>query len=101
MDDQTDMSGSLAGLPRLQAHPDGDAQEVQTFDMMNRRGFWPTCLSRWFRRRRNCAGIEMTPGEAREGVYGMTMAGGKKVSRGTAVRKRLVTQKHVGARFGD
>ncbi|MCY6379265.1 DUF1244 domain-containing protein [Hoeflea prorocentri] len=45
--------------------------DVQNIDLMNLGGFCRNCLSNWYQKAANEAGVELTKPEAREIVYGM------------------------------
>jgi len=53
-------------VQHLRSRPD-----VQNIDMMNLAGFCRNCLSKWYKAAADDAGLEVTPDQAREEVYGM------------------------------
>jgi uncharacterized protein len=53
-------------LQHLRSRPD-----VQNIDMMNLAGFCRNCLSKWFKAAADDLGVNVTPEQAREEIYGM------------------------------
>lgn len=56
-------------VQHLRSRPD-----VQNIELMNLAGFCRNCLSKWYKAAADDAGIELTPDQARETVYGMPYA---------------------------
>ncbi|WXL24729.1 DUF1244 domain-containing protein [Ectopseudomonas mendocina] len=48
--------------------------DVQNIDLMNLAGFCRNCLSKWFKSAADDLGVNITPDEAREEIYGMPYA---------------------------
>ena len=71
MDDLTRTELEAAAFRRLRDHL-RERTEVQNIDLMNLAGFCRNCLSRWYQEAAAERGIEMTKGEGREAVYGMS-----------------------------
>ncbi|MFC2970687.1 DUF1244 domain-containing protein [Azotobacter bryophylli] len=53
-------------VQHLRSRPD-----VQNIDLMNLAGFCRNCLSKWLKAAADDLGVEMTPEQAREEIYGM------------------------------
>lgn len=56
-------------IQHLRSRPD-----VQNIDLMNLAGFCRNCLSKWYKAAADDLGVEVTPDQAREEVYGMPYA---------------------------
>jgi uncharacterized protein len=56
-------------VQHLRSRPD-----VQNIDLMNQAGFCRNCLSKWFKAAADDIGVQITPDEAREEIYGMPYA---------------------------
>ena len=48
--------------------------DVQNIDLMNLAGFCRNCLSKWYKAAADDLGLEVTPDQAREEIYGMPYA---------------------------
>ena len=48
--------------------------DVQNIDLMNLSGFCRNCLSKWYKAAADDMGVELSPDQAREAVYGMPYA---------------------------
>ena len=70
-DEQTQVELEAAAFRTLTAHL-LKRNDVQNIDIMNLAGFCRNCLSKWYLAAAEERGIEMTMGDARERVYGMT-----------------------------
>lgn len=53
-------------VQHLRSRPD-----VQNIDLMNLAGFCRNCLSKWLKAAADDLGVELTPEQAREEIYGM------------------------------
>ena len=53
-------------VQHLRSRPD-----VQNIELMNLAGFCRNCLSKWLKAAADDLGVEMTPEQAREEIYGM------------------------------
>jgi len=62
-----------AAFRSLVAHLRGRT-DVQNIDLMNLAGFCRNCLSRWYAEAAAEKGVEISKGDARERIYGMTYA---------------------------
>lgn len=51
-----------------------DRTDVQNIELMNLAGFCRNCLSKWYKAAADDLGIELTPEQARETIYGMPYA---------------------------
>ena len=56
-------------VQHLRSRPD-----VQNIDLMNLAGFCRNCLSKWYKAAADDLGLEVTPDQAREEIYGMSYA---------------------------
>jgi hypothetical protein len=56
-------------VQHLRSRPD-----VQNIELMNLAGFCRNCLSKWFKAAADDIGVQITPDEAREEIYGMPYA---------------------------
>ncbi|BAU76420.1 DUF1244 domain-containing protein [Metapseudomonas furukawaii] len=48
--------------------------DVQNIELMNLAGFCRNCLSKWFKAAADDLGVDVTPDQAREEIYGMPYA---------------------------
>ena len=55
-----------------------ERKDVQNLDLMNLAGFCRNCLSKWYREEAKKRGIEVSDGDARKHVYGMSYEEWKK-----------------------
>ncbi|MGQ7956679.1 DUF1244 domain-containing protein [Pseudomonas sp. SP16.1] len=56
-------------VQHLRSRPD-----VQNIELMNLAGFCRNCLSKWYKAAADDLGVELSPDQAREAVYGMPYA---------------------------
>ncbi|MFI8610607.1 DUF1244 domain-containing protein [Pseudomonas sp. NPDC077649] len=56
-------------VQHLRTRPD-----VQNIELMNLAGFCRNCLSKWYKAAADDLGVELSPEQAREAVYGMPYA---------------------------
>jgi hypothetical protein len=56
-------------VQHLRSRPD-----VQNIDLMNLAGFCRNCLSKWYKAAADDLGLDVTPDQAREEIYGMPYA---------------------------
>ena len=56
-------------VQHLRTRPD-----VQNIELMNLAGFCRNCLSKWYKAAADDLGVELSPDQAREAVYGMPYA---------------------------
>ncbi|AMO78501.1 hypothetical protein SAMN05216577_13461 [Pseudomonas citronellolis] len=49
-------------------------KDVQNIDLMNLAGFCRNCLSKWYKAAADDMGLELSPEQAREEIYGMPYA---------------------------
>ncbi|HCP56565.1 MULTISPECIES: DUF1244 domain-containing protein [Pseudomonas] len=56
-------------VQHLRSRPD-----VQNIDLMNMAGFCRNCLSKWYKAAGDDLGLDVTPDQAREEIYGMPYA---------------------------
>ena len=73
LDDATLEKLEAAAFRRLRDHLRART-DVQNIDMMNLAGFCRNCLSKWFKAAADDIGVQITPDEAREEIYGMPYA---------------------------
>ena len=73
MNDQQRLELEAAAFRRLVAHLDS-RKDVQNIDLMNLAGFCRNCLSKWYKAAADDLGLEVTPDQAREEIYGMPYA---------------------------
>ena len=62
-----------AAFRRLVSHL-RERTDVQNIDLMNLAGFCRNCLSKWYKAAADDLGLEVTPDQAREEIYGMPYA---------------------------
>lgn len=60
-----------AVLRRLIRHLVEERPDVQNIDLMNLAGFCRNCLADWYREAAANRGLDLSPDEAREAIYGM------------------------------
>jgi hypothetical protein len=87
MDEQTKLELEAAAFRRLLAHLD-ERKDVQNIDMMNLTGFCRNCLSRWYQEAAAEKGLDLDKEAAREVVYGMPYASGRRSIRPRRARSR-------------
>ena len=51
-----------------------ERSDVQNIDLMNLAGFCRNCLSKWYKAAADDLGLDVTPEQAREEIYGMPYA---------------------------
>ncbi len=56
-------------VQHLRSRPD-----VQNIELMNLAGFCRNCLAKWYKAAADDLGVELSPDQAREAVYGMPYA---------------------------
>jgi uncharacterized protein len=73
MNEQERLELEAAAFRRLVQHL-RSRPDVQNIDLMNLAGFCRNCLSKWYKAAADDLGVEVTPDQAREEVYGMPYA---------------------------
>ena len=73
MDEKTRTELEAAAFRRLVEHL-RERTDVQNIDLMNLAGFCRNCLSKWYKAAADDLGLEVTPDQAREEIYGMPYA---------------------------
>ena len=73
MTPQQQLELEAAAFRRLVAHLRART-DVQNIDLMNLAGFCRNCLSKWYKAAADDLGLEVTPDQAREEIYGMPYA---------------------------
>ena len=71
LDDRTRDAIQAAAFRGLVAHL-AKRTDAQNIDIMNLAGFCRNCLSKWMRAEAEAHDVEMSDGEAREAIYGMS-----------------------------
>lgn len=77
-----------ATFRRLLKHLDAN-KDVQNIDLMILAGFCRNCLSKWYKRAADDAGLDVSDDTARERVYGMTYAEWKANHQPPATQEQL------------
>jgi hypothetical protein len=84
-------------LQHLRSRPD-----VQNIDMMNLAGFCRNCLSKWFKAAADDIGVEVTPEQAREEIYGMPYSEWKnKYQKEASAEQQAAFSKQTGKGQSD
>jgi hypothetical protein len=73
MNEQERLELEAAAFRRLVQHL-RSRPDVQNIDLMNLAGFCRNCLSKWYKAAADDLGVEVTPDQAREEIYGMSYA---------------------------
>lgn len=73
MNEQQRLELEAAAFRRLVQHLRGRT-DVQNIDLMNLAGFCRNCLSKWYKAAADDIGVEVSPEQAREEIYGMPYA---------------------------
>ena len=94
MEDHKRLEIEAATFRRLVSHLDAH-KDVQNIDLMNLASFCRNCLSKWYRAEAEERGIELDYESAREVVYGMPYACGRKSIRLKRPRRNWISSKAV------
>ncbi|WIF66669.1 DUF1244 domain-containing protein [Metapseudomonas otitidis] len=73
MNEQQRLELEAAAFRRLVQHL-RSRTDVQNIDLMNLAGFCRNCLSKWYKAAAADIGVEVSPEQAREEIYGMPYA---------------------------
>lgn len=73
MNEQQRLELEAAAFRRLVQHL-RNRTDVQNIDLMNLAGFCRNCLSKWYKAAADDIGVEVSPEQAREEIYGMPYA---------------------------
>ena len=73
MNEQQRLELEAAAFRRLVQHL-RSRTDVQNIDLMNLAGFCRNCLSKWHKAAADDIGVEVSPEQAREEIYGMPYA---------------------------
>lgn len=73
MNEQQRLELEAAAFRRLVQHL-RSRSDVQNIDLMNLAGFCRNCLSKWYKAAADDLGVEVSPEQAREEIYGMPYA---------------------------
>lgn len=73
MNEQQRLELEAAAFRRLVQHL-RSRSDVQNIDLMNLAGFCRNCLSKWYKAAADDIGVEVSPDQAREEIYGMPYA---------------------------
>ncbi|OEC46775.1 cell division protein DedD [Pseudomonas sp. 1D4] len=73
MNEQQRLELEAAAFRRLVQHL-RSRTDVQNIDLMNLAGFCRNCLSKWYKAAADDLGVEVSPEQAREEIYGMPYA---------------------------